>query len=76
MIALILYLIGVYGAYLSLTQFAFDDLQGYEKAIPYVVIVLWPLALIWVLLLTLYEITIGDYLWKRQHRKWCNEKVL
>jgi len=68
-IVFILYFIGMFGAFLSLTQFDLGDLQGYEKAIPYVLILTWPLVLVWVAILLIYDATIGYYLWKREHKK-------
>lgn len=70
-----IYSMGMFGTYMILTSYDLSDFKGYKIIIPYMILLLWPLVLAWVFILVLYDATIGDYLWKREHRKWVNEKL-
>ena len=71
-----IYLMGMLGTYMTLTEYCLDDFKGITILIPYAIMALWLLAVAWMLILIVYDSTIGNYRWKRQHRKWVNEKDL
>lgn len=71
-----IYLMGMFGTYMTITEYSLEDFKGIKIVIPYAIMALWPLAVAWVVILIIYDATIGNYLWKRAHRKWVNEKDL